>query len=91
MRGGERCQPANAAANHASCLSFSLHVPSLPPTPPRPTHTHTLSPSPCPSQMFEPTWYKCRKLNPDLGVRATTPEQLEQEALGHILDWLGEA
>jgi hypothetical protein len=43
------------------------------------------------TQMFEPTWYKCGKLNPDLLLRAESVADMEAEGTRHILTWLGEA
>lgn len=40
-------------------------------------------------QLFEPTWYKCGKLNPDLLLRARSVEDMESEGHGHIIAWLG--
>eukprot|EP00879_Flechtneria_rotunda_P010991 GHRR01011484.1.p1 GENE.GHRR01011484.1~~GHRR01011484.1.p1 ORF type:complete len:668 (+),score=259.16 GHRR01011484.1:75-2006(+) len=39
--------------------------------------------------MFESTYYKCGKLNADLVSRVTTADEMESEALQHILAWLG--
>lgn len=39
--------------------------------------------------MFESIWYKCSKLNADLLMRASSADEMETEALQHILAWLG--
>lgn len=39
--------------------------------------------------MFEPTWYKCGKLNADLSTRGVSADDMEAEALRHILARLG--
>jgi hypothetical protein len=75
------CQPGTTAARCRVCQT----VMAPPPT----GSAHFKAALVCCLQMFEPTWYKCRKLHPDLAAGPVTVEQLEADAHQHILNWLG--